>query len=217
MKNTFDFGPEAWCSYDYHASIVANGNNIFILTTHAKTGGVNNSGYVWTDEKRWSTDTPEIPMSILPFIFYHILKIREKDNIFIYLFSLIIFISPYFRSSSIWLLGDNLSLIFFSLSVLFYLKFQKKNNTIYCYSSIFFLALCCYVRYYYFPFYFFYIYTFIGKISLKEITKIILFSFSMALPAIIYFFYIIKHTNFLILVNFETGHNLQNYTTNFFI
>ena len=70
MKNTFDFGPEGWCSYDYHASIVANGNNIFILATHSKTGGVNNSGYVWADEKRWSADTPEVPISILPFIFY---------------------------------------------------------------------------------------------------------------------------------------------------
>ena len=70
MKNTFDVGPEAWCSYDYHASVVAGVNNIFILATHVKTGGVNNSGYVWVDEKRWSADTPEVPMSILPFIFY---------------------------------------------------------------------------------------------------------------------------------------------------
>ena len=97
MKNTFDFGPEAWCSYDYHASIVANGNNIFILTTHAKTGGVNNSGYVWTDEKRWSTDTPEIPMSILPFIFYRNWINADPINL-------------EKASISVYLRGDNLNL-----------------------------------------------------------------------------------------------------------
>ena len=70
MKNSFDKGPESWCSYDYHASIVAGVNNIFILPTHVKTGGVNNSGYVWVDQTRWSADTPEVPMSILPFLFY---------------------------------------------------------------------------------------------------------------------------------------------------
>ena len=97
MKNTFDFGPESWCSYDYHASIVANGNNIFILTTHSKTGGVNNSGYVWTDEKRWSTDTPEVPMSILPFIFYRNWIGEEPINL-------------ENASISVYLRGDNLNL-----------------------------------------------------------------------------------------------------------
>ena len=69
MKNSFDIGPEGWCSYDYHASVVA-GRNIFILTTWENAGGVNDSGYVWCDENRWSSDTPESPLSILPFIMY---------------------------------------------------------------------------------------------------------------------------------------------------
>ena len=33
VKNTFTKGPEGWCSYDYHASMVFAGRNIFILTT----------------------------------------------------------------------------------------------------------------------------------------------------------------------------------------
>ena len=32
MKNSFTKGPEGWCSYDYHASVVAD-RNVFILTT----------------------------------------------------------------------------------------------------------------------------------------------------------------------------------------
>ena len=70
IKNSFDQGPEGWCSYDYHWSIVARGHNIFILTTWEASGGVGGSGYVWCDETRWSADTPEEPVSLLPFITY---------------------------------------------------------------------------------------------------------------------------------------------------
>ena len=97
MKNTFDKGPESWCSYDYHASIVAGKNNIFILPTHVKTGGVNNSGYIWADQTRWSADTPEVPMSILPFIFY-----RSWINAD--------FINLEDASVSVYLRGDDLNL-----------------------------------------------------------------------------------------------------------
>ena len=66
LKNNFDKGPESWCSYDYHWSIVANGRGIFVLTSWERTGGVEDGSYVWTDECRWSADTPESPVSILP-------------------------------------------------------------------------------------------------------------------------------------------------------
>ena len=70
ITNHFDKGPEGWCSYDYHASMVSGGHNVFILSTWVREGGVNNSGYVFTDHTRWSADTPEKPLSILPLIFY---------------------------------------------------------------------------------------------------------------------------------------------------
>ncbi len=70
VRNSFVRGPEGWCSYDYHASMVAGGTNVFILTTWVPSGGVGGSGYVWTDHRRWSADTPEQPLSILPLIFY---------------------------------------------------------------------------------------------------------------------------------------------------
>ena len=37
---------------------------------HRPKGGVKDSGYVWTDNTRWTADTPEKPLSILPLIFY---------------------------------------------------------------------------------------------------------------------------------------------------
>jgi hypothetical protein len=70
IRNTFDRGPEGWCSYDYHWSIVAGGRNIFVLAAWEGTGGVGGSGYVWTDEKQWSADIPESPVSVLAFIWY---------------------------------------------------------------------------------------------------------------------------------------------------
>jgi hypothetical protein len=69
VVNTFEKGPEGWCSYDYHASIIA-GQNYFVLTTWDESGGADGSGCVWADHTRWSTDTPESPVSILPFILY---------------------------------------------------------------------------------------------------------------------------------------------------
>ena len=70
MKNNFDKGPEGWCSYDYHASMVADGSNIFILATWAAQGGADNGSFIWTDHRRWSADTPERPLSILPLLCY---------------------------------------------------------------------------------------------------------------------------------------------------
>ena len=67
--NTFAGGPEGWCSYEYHASVVA-GQNYFVLTTWEERGGVDDGGFVWADQTRWSTDAPEKPVSILPLILY---------------------------------------------------------------------------------------------------------------------------------------------------
>jgi hypothetical protein len=70
IRNSFEKGPEGWCSYDYHASMVGGGTNIFVLTTWVRSGGVGDAGYIWADQNRWSADTPEKPLSILPFLFY---------------------------------------------------------------------------------------------------------------------------------------------------
>jgi len=72
IHNTFDKGPESWCSYDYHHCIISGSGKreIFVLGSWAPTGGVKDSGYVWTDHTTWSTDTPEQPISILALMTY---------------------------------------------------------------------------------------------------------------------------------------------------
>jgi len=96
INNHFEKGPESWCSYDYHASVISGTNN-FVLATHEKNGGINDSGYIWVDQTRWSADTPESPISILPLIFYRN-WINEKA------------INLLNAKISVYLRGDNLQL-----------------------------------------------------------------------------------------------------------
>ena len=134
----------------------------------------------------------------LPFLFYLILKEKyHNDNHLIFYFSLIIFLSPYFRSSAIWLLGDNLSLIFLSISFIFFLKFnQKTNNKINAYISIFFLIACCYIRYYFCILYVYYLFVFFKNIE-KNLFSKFYFSFFLTIPAFFYVYHVIKEFNFL--------------------
>ena len=139
----------------------------------------------------------------LPLLFYQILKEKFKtDDIIIFYLSIIIFLSPYFRSSAIWLLGDNLSLIFFSASIIYFLKFdQDKEKKKFIYFSISFLIACCYIRYYYGIFYLYYLYYFFKNLDKKFLLKILLFSFFLSIPAFFYFYYIIKKFYFLETLN----------------
>ena len=129
--------------------------------------------------------------SVLPLIFYKILqkKINISDDL-LFLFSCLIFLSPYFRSSSIWITGDNLSLIFFALSVLFYLKaMENSSQKINFFLCVTFLILCSYVRYYYALFIFFYFLEFYKKLDLKWILIILIYCFFVSIPAIFYLYY----------------------------
>ena len=136
--------------------------------------------------------------SSLPFIFYLILKNNYNFNQnYLFYISLIIFFSPYFRSSSIWLLGDNLSLIFFSLSILFYIKAINEHTKIKNYFlCLFFLILCCYVRYYYSIFIIYFFFNFIQNLNKKYIFQLILFCFFLSIPALSYFYFIFTEYSF---------------------
>ena len=134
----------------------------------------------------------------LPFIFYLILTSKfNRTNQVIFFLSIIIFFSPYFRSSAIWVLGDNLSLMFFSLSIFFFIKTKKNTLQIKNYFlCLFFLILCCYIRYYYALFCIYYLINFYKKISLALFIQLLLFCLIFSLPASIYFFFIFENYNF---------------------
>lgn len=137
--------------------------------------------------------------STFPYIFYLILKTNYNINSdYIFYLSLIVFLSPYFRSSSIWLLGDSLGLLFFSLSVLFYLKSKGQEKKILdYYISFIFLIMCCYIRYYYCIFAFYFIYHIYNNLNLKFFLYLILISLLLSIPAFYYLYIVINNYNFL--------------------
>ena len=136
---------------------------------------------------------------LIPYIFYLIIKTKYKiQNDYIFYFSLLIFLSPYFRSSAIWLLNENLSLLFFSLSILFFLKINDQKNKISNYYFCFiFLILSTYIRYYYCVFSIYYLFFFYKNLDFKNFLKLSLFSFFLSIPAFYYLYYVVTKFNFL--------------------
>ena len=130
---------------------------------------------------------------LIPYFFYLCLKIKYKFKIndIKILLPAIIFLSPYFRSGSIWIADENVSLVFLSICFYFFLKFEdsKKKKLSDIFLNILFLALAAYIRpiYSLFSIYFFVRYYFDLNFSPKFLFYIfinILFSF----PAIYYIF-----------------------------
>ena len=152
--------------------------------------------------------------SFLPLIFFIILKDKFKtDEKILFIFSLIIFLSPYFRSSAIWLLGDNLSLIFFGLSIYYFNKINEFNNNNLrdSFLCLFFLILCCYIRYYYCLFSLYYLYFLYQKLNKKYFLILLIISFFLSIPALFYFYYIFSNANFATTV---TNYSQINFHTN---
>ena len=136
--------------------------------------------------------------SVLPILFYRILKIKfDYNKNLLFLVSCLIFVSPYFRSSAIWLLGDNLALIFFSISIIYYLKFSNDKNNRNLYLCITAIIICCYIRYYYALFYFFYLLSVYREINSKFFFIVLTYSFFISIPAFFYIYLIVNNYNFI--------------------
>jgi len=69
IVNDFNKDREGWQIYDYNGG-QPDGGNVFFPATWERSGGVQDSGYIWGDDSRWRIDTPENPNSILAFIIY---------------------------------------------------------------------------------------------------------------------------------------------------
>ena len=129
---------------------------------------------------------------IMPYLFFLCLKLKYR-NTNKYLLSLlpaIIFISPYFRSSSIWVGPENLSLIFFLASVYFFLRHEnEKQNLSFILLNVFFLAIAAYIRpiYSLFSIYFFLKFYCNIKFS-SNLIYYIVFNILLSLPAFYYVF-----------------------------
>ena len=134
---------------------------------------------------------------LLILIFYQCLKlIFINTNInYLVLLSLIIFLSPTFRSLAIWPDSRLPGLTFFVLTIYFFLKFKKINDVKYAWYTCVSLVVSSYISpnfSVFFPYFFFF---FLREIKFKVLSFLIIFNFLALLPILYYIF--ILDINFL--------------------
>jgi hypothetical protein len=130
-------------------------------------------------------------------IFYQCLKLLFTNINYNYLLllSLIIFLSPTFRSLAIWPDSRLPGLIFFVLTIYFFLKFRKTNNPKYTWYTCASLVVSSYISpnfSIFFPYFFFF---FLKEFGFKKLIFLIIFNFLASLPILYYIF--ILDVNFL--------------------
>ena len=124
---------------------------------------------------------------LLPYLFFRCLEERfnfiDRNNLF--LFSQIIFILPAFRSGAIWANSQITSLIFFLLSIYFFIKW--KNNKInflnnYIVLQLLFLSLAVYSRQLYAIIFLYILFVYFLNLKFKEFIKVCVITLFFAIP-----------------------------------
>ena len=156
----------------------------------------------------------------LPLVFYKLIKLKHKyQNKYLIYIPGILFLSPSFRSSAVWAMNDNIALIFFSLSILFFNKYLEEENyrkkIIFILLNVLFLALSSYIRQYYAIFSIFFFYYFIKHNNLNLFLIYIFTNIILSLPALSLFN---SGSNFTYSLNFISTNLVNNliFTLNIF-
>ena len=136
----------------------------------------------------------------LPFLFYKCLTIKfnKIDKKILFFLSSLIFLSPTFRTLAIWPDSRLLGLMFFTLSIYYFLRFEDTKNFKYALYNVIALALSAYISPNFSVFSIFFFTKFVLHYSIfsKKILSIIIINLFFALPAFYYIF--ILDINFLI-------------------
>ena len=123
--------------------------------------------------------------------FYKILELKFSaiDKKFLLLIPFIFFLSPSFRSLSIWPDSRLIGFFFFILSTYFFIKSEKHKDLSYVYLNVFFVALASYfsLNFSLFSIYFFYKFYLRFKFS-HNLYFILILNIILALPAFYYIF-----------------------------
>ena len=130
----------------------------------------------------------------LPFGFYLLLKqsISNLEKKYILIIVGLIFVSPTFRSLSIWPDSRLLGLSCFVYSLIFYILFLKTNKNIHLILNIFFYTVSAYISPNFAVFSLFFFYKYLKKYNFLD-SKIIMFiilNILLCLPAFYYIFYL---------------------------
>lgn len=133
------------------------------------------------------------------YLFFICLKKKYKNINFdkLIIFSSVIFLSPTIRSLSIWPYPLTWGLIFFIISIYYFLKFNKskKNRLKYALFNTFFLSISAYFYVPFAAFVIYFLYNFFKSFTFKNFLFVIVpFNFILSAPAIVY---LISHDFFL--------------------
>jgi hypothetical protein len=140
---------------------------------------------------------------LIPIIFYSILKkqFRGLDKNLLFAISLVLYFSPYIRSSAVWATNDNIAVLFFVLSLSKFLTYTKKqdNNLKDIFLSFFYLVIAAYIRQYYIIIAVAYAVLLFRKIEIKIFFYIILFNSLLLIPMILYTYnYLLSSSNYVL-------------------
>ena len=134
----------------------------------------------------------------LIFIFYKclVLKFKNIDKINLQLLSLVIFLSPTFRSLAIWPDSRLPGLLFFVLTIYFFLWFQKSNKEKYIWFTSISLIISSYISPNFSFFFIYFFFFFLKKLKFQKLVLFGLFNFLLAIPILYYI--LVLDVNFLI-------------------
>ena len=129
---------------------------------------------------------------LLPIVFFQCLKVKYLNynkKIFIFLISLI-FLSPTFRTLAIWPDSRLLGLVFFTISIYYFLKFEDGKGFKFAIYNVIFLALSAYISPNFSVFSLFFLIKFILNYGIfsKKILILIVTNLVLAFPAFYYIF-----------------------------
>ena len=130
-------------------------------------------------------------------VFYQCLRLlfSNINNNYLFLLSLIIFLSPTFRSLAIWPDSRLPGLIFFVLTIYFFLKFRKTDNLKYTWYTCISLVVSSYISPNFSVFFVYFFFFFLKKVKFRELSFLLIFNFLASLPIFYYIF--ILDVNFL--------------------
>ncbi len=124
------------------------------------------------------------------------LKFKNIDKNILFLLSISIFLSPTFRSLAIWPDTRIIGLIFFTLSIYEFLKFNNSKNIKFFYKNIIYVVASSYISPNFSVFIIFYYLFFLKHVEIKNIFLSIVLSSLLSLPALYYLF--VLDINFLL-------------------
>ena len=127
---------------------------------------------------------------IIPYLFYVCLKnkFENVDKNLLFLFSLIIFLLPSFRSGAIWANSQITGLIFFLLSLVFFTSWIKKKDfnriNLDLFLQVAFMSLAVYTRQLYAAVFLYFVFLYYKNLKFKTFLLSCTIIFIFALPGI---------------------------------